>query len=247
MKDYLDWLTKKGIIVPETDSGKTIPVKYTNHLDYLNRLTETSKLDGIKSWSLEALKTCPGSRINKKLVPGCSGCYATVGNYRFINVKKVRRNNKLVWRSPGWVSYMVSHMDNMHYFRWFDSGDCYSKRLLKKIYQIMKLTPWVKHWFPTKMYKFGPMREILDRMNQLKNVVVRFSSDDIDGTYIPGLHGSVIIPDKFFPTNAFICRAYKNNGTCNGCRACWNKKIKVIAYVAHGKKILKVLKTLNLI
>jgi hypothetical protein len=42
-----------------------------------------------------------------------------------------------------------------------------------------------------------------------------------------------------------LCRAYENAGKCSGCRACWDKKIKVIAYPAHGQKMQKVIKLLK--
>ena len=46
------------------------------------KLSKTSKL-GTKSWSLQALETCPGSvGDNGELVPACSGCYATINCYR---------------------------------------------------------------------------------------------------------------------------------------------------------------------
>ncbi len=52
------------------------------------KLSVTSKLDGIRSWSLQALETCPGSLgSNGELVDACRGCYATQGNYRYPNVK----------------------------------------------------------------------------------------------------------------------------------------------------------------
>jgi len=46
------------------------------------RISVTSKLDGIRSWSLQALETCPGSIESPGvLVDACKGCYATTGNY----------------------------------------------------------------------------------------------------------------------------------------------------------------------
>lgn len=52
------------------------------------KISNTSKL-GVRSWSLQALETCPGAIENGELVDACKGCYATTGNYRFENV--VRR------------------------------------------------------------------------------------------------------------------------------------------------------------
>lgn len=207
------------------------------------KLSKTRKLDGIKSWSLQALDTCPGSKDEDgNLVPACSGCYATTGNYRYPNVKTPREHNREDWKRPDWVSDMVKALDNDRYFRWFDSGDMYDARLADKIRQVIEQTPHVKHWLPTRMVKFSKFSEIIAAIDALPNVTVRFSSDSIHGEFLPH-HGSTIIPNDQFKTSAKICHAYKkeNDGKCNGCRACWDKTIPVIAYVAHGKKMIKLI------
>ena len=80
-------------------------------------------------------------------------------------------------------------------------------------------------------------------MMQLDNVSVRFSSDSVTGEYIKGLHGSVIVPTAEHATaDIKLCEAYAHGGTCNGCRACWDKAVNVIAYPAHGVKMAKVIK-----
>jgi len=40
------------------------------------------------------------------------------------------------------------------------------------------------------------------------------------------------------------CEAYERDGKCGTCRACWDKDVKVVAYVAHGQKMLKQVKNL---
>ena len=210
------------------------------------KLSKTSKLDGIMSWSLQALDTCQGSinPVTKELVPACSGCYATTGNYRFANVKKPREFNKEDWKREAWVSDMVQALDSSRYFRWFDSGDMYDLRLAEKIYEVMKLTPWVKHWLPTRMYKFNKYDTVINAMMKLENVVVRLSSDSVTGEIINGLTTSTIFSDTL-PTGAFECKAYENSGKCNGCRACYSKDVQVVAYKAHGVKMAKVIKILS--
>jgi hypothetical protein len=92
------------------------------------------------------------------------------------------------------------------------------------------------------MYKFPKFRQVLSEMQALKNVSVRFSSDSVTGDYTKGLHGSVIIPTaEDVKKGMTLCQAYENEGKCNGCRACYDKKVKVIAYPAHGKKMHKVI------
>jgi hypothetical protein len=208
------------------------------------KISITSKLDGIRSWSLQALDTCPGSiAAPGELVDACKGCYATTGNYRFENVKAPRRHNKEDWQRMAWVDDMVAELNKDRFFRWFDSGDMYTLALAEKILEVMKRTPWVSHWLPTRMYKFPKFRQVLAEMQALPNVSVRFSSDSITGDYTKGLHGSVIVPTAAdIKPGMALCRAYENEGKCSGCRACYDKKVKVIAYPAHGKTMHKVIK-----
>jgi len=209
------------------------------------KLSKTSKLDGILSWSLQAVDTCPGAKnTDGTLVAACSGCYATTGNYNYPNVKAPRLFNREDWKRAAWVDDMVLALDSSRYFRWFDSGDCYDIRLAEKILQVMCRTPWCKHWMPTRMHKFPKFRMVLDQMKTLDNVSVRFSADSITGEYIPGVHGSVIGPSaETFQDHAgaSLCRAYEHDGKCSGCRACWDKTIDLICYPAHGRKMAKVI------
>ena len=136
---------------------------------------------------------------------------------------------------------MVQALDSSRYFRWFDSGDMYDIRLAEKILHVMALTPHCKHWLPTRMHKFAKFREVIASMQSLPNVVVRFSSDSVTGEVIDGLNTSTIFSDTV-PENAFECKAYQHEGKCNGCRACYDKNVSVIAYKAHGVKMAKVIK-----
>ena len=123
------------------------------------KLSKTSKL-GTKSWSLQALETCPGSKAaDGSLVPACSGCYATTGMYHFGPVKAVRADNKADWQRDGWTADMVAALRKDTHFRWFDSGDCYHPLLAAKILEVMKATPETKHWLPTKSDKIPRIRE----------------------------------------------------------------------------------------
>jgi Gene product 88 len=209
------------------------------------KISITSKLDGIRSWSLQALDTCPGSWAEPGvLVAACQGCYATTGNYRYPNVKAPREYNRDDWQRLEWVADMVAELENDRYFRWFDSGDVYTLALAEKILAVMVATPWCKHWLPTRMHKFPKFAHVFAQMQALPNVSVRFSSDSVLGEYIPGLHGSVIGPDASTyeaRPGASLCQAYEHGGRCNGCRACWDKSVDLICYPAHGKKMARVI------
>lgn len=207
------------------------------------KLSKTAKL-GTKSWSLQAIETCPGSKdANGNLVPACSGCYATTGCYNFPDTKAVRADNKEDAKRAGWVPDMIAALKKQTHFRWFDSGDMYSLELAEKIYSVMKATPTTKHWLPTRMAKFPKFQAVIQRMQTLPNVMVRFSSDAVDGTYTPGVHGSTIIPEGMaVPAGVTVCHAPSQGGKCLDCRACYDKQVPVIGYIAHGKKMAKVIR-----
>ena len=209
------------------------------------KLSKASKMP-CRSWSLQALDTCPASiGTDGELVDACKGCYATDGNYRFSNVKAPRLHNREDWQQSDWVDAMVAELDNDRYFRWFDSGDMYSLKLAEKIYAVMVATPWTRHWLPTRMHKFAKFADILAKMEALPNVVVRLSSDSINGDIIAGNTTSTIIPTiSHRKPKMTICEAYEREGKCATCRACWDKDIEVVAYVAHGRKMAKQIKDL---
>jgi hypothetical protein len=211
------------------------------------KLSKTSKLDGILSWSLQALETCPASK-NKDgtLVDACKGCYATTGNYNYPNVKLPRALNKEDWQRDAWVSDMLIALDSSRYFRFFDSGDMYSIDLAHKMLELCTKATWVKFWIPTRMHKFKKFHSVIAKMQALDNVVVRFSSDSVQGQTIPGFTTSTIFSEESqLPDNATICRAYEHDGKCNGCRACYSKDVPLIAYKSHGVKMAKVIKILS--
>ena len=211
------------------------------------KLSKTSKLDGILSWSLQAIDTCPGSVAKDGgLVDACKGCYATTGFYQFAPAKNARAFNREDWERDTWVNEMVLSLDSSRYFRWFDSGDMYSIDLANKILAVMKATPWCKHWMPTRMHKFSKFAKVIAKMQTLPNVVVRFSSDSVQGQLVDGVTTSTIFSEESqLPENATICRAYEHEGKCNGCRACYSKDVPLIAYKSHGVKMAKVIKILS--
>jgi hypothetical protein len=97
------------------------------------------------------------------------------------------------------------------------------------------------------MYKFDKFLEVLNEMEVLGNVVVRFSSDSITGELVSGNTTSTIIPassDSVADTTE-ICKAYERGGKCGDCRLCWSKDVKTIAYPMHGAKGLKLIKMME--
>lgn len=205
------------------------------------RFSKPSKMP-CRSWSLQALDTCPASKKpSGELVDACKGCYATTGFYAMGSVKAPREHNREDWKHSDWVDVMAAELDNDRYFRWFDSGDLYSLALAEKVLEVMRRTPWCNHWLPTRMHKFEKFRPVLAEMEKLPNVVVRLSSDSVTGDTVQGAAtSSTIIPtvSHSLPSMS-VCEAYDRGGKCATCRLCWSKDVAVVAYPAHGKKMIK--------
>ena len=200
------------------------------------KISETGKLDGIKSWSLQAIDTCPGSiGADGELVDPCKLCYARGGAYTWKTTIAPREENRKDWKRPEWVADMVARLSKEKFFRLFDSGDLYSVSLARKWLEVFKSLPNCKFWLPTRAYKFDKFQSVLAEMNALPNVSVRYSSDSVIGEYTPGLHGSTILHTDDTPAGVTRCMAYTRGGKCGGCRACWDKSVPVIGYPFHGK------------
>ena len=84
------------------------------------KLSDTSKMKltgkRVRSWSLEAGVTCPGSATAEV----CKGCYAKKGMYRFPVVKGTRQHNRDDYKTSDWVDRMVLALAKLDNFRWFD-------------------------------------------------------------------------------------------------------------------------------
>ena len=206
------------------------------------KLSKAGKMP-CKSFSLQALDTCPGAYDdNGQIKDVCSGCYATKGAYRWPAVEQVRIDNYEETLKDSFVPDMVELLNKQRnkHFRWFDSGDVYSQKFLMKVYSICLKTPQTKHWIPTKS------RELFSQclwglLEALPNVKVRYSSPSING-YSDSKHGATVIQVKdngdfarkiSDPKKLFVCPSSNQKGKCKDCRACWSKKIEVIAYVKH--------------
>tara|TARA_R110001632_G_scaffold34072_1_gene87094 strand:- start:607 stop:912 length:306 start_codon:yes stop_codon:yes gene_type:complete len=96
------------------------------------------------------------------------------------------------------------------------------------------------------MHKFDKFGAILATMDALENVVVRLSSDGVNGEVVENASNSSTIIQTVQHSNAAlsVCPAGETEGKCKKCRQCWNKDIKVVAYIAHGRKMAKQYKNL---
>ena len=189
-------------------------------------LSKPSKKPGW-SYGLPAKECKTGGKLQK--VPGstCYDCYALKGCYVFKVVQDAQYYRLKAIKNRLWVQAMAMQINNKRSkeFRWHDSGDVQDLKHLAKIFKVCKLTPSVDHWLPTReawVKKFIPAAP--DNLN------IRFSMPMIDQEAAGGWpNTSTVVTDK---TKA-NCPAPNQGNECKSCRACWDKSIKNIAYLAH--------------
>jgi hypothetical protein len=189
------------------------------------------------SWGISAKRCITGTKLAEQDGTVCSKCYANKGCYVFKVVQDAQEFRYHALEMPEWVDYMTElltrkykNLDKSRLFhRWFDSGDVQSYSHLMKIFEVCELTPHIKHWLATKEYK---IIDKIDEKDVPKNLCLRVSATKIDGA----------IP-KFWKWTSGVhrdkkpigreCPAYKQDGECGSCRACWNRNIKQVSYKEH--------------
>ena len=198
---------------------------------YKRMLSNTSKL-GVKSISLDARKCKTGSKLAKKPGTVCSGCYALKGCYVFPVVKDAMARRLEFFNSPNFIPIMVWLLSSLRkkFFRWFDSGDIQNVFMGLNILEICRLTPDIKHWIPSKEYKIW--RQALKIQKLPDNVVLRMSSPNIDQEPLKEFSNTSTV-HKNKKAFGLECIAYKQDGKCLDCEACFNKKVKNVSYPLH--------------
>lgn len=197
-------------------------------------LAQPSKMPGY-SISLSASKCPMGSKLRKIKGSVCENCYACKGRYLFSNVTVAHARRLEALNHPQWIEAVVFMINKRAakspVFRWHDSGDLQSMNHLEAILQVVRETPTVKHWLPTKEYKL--ISSFLKRGGKFpKNVCVRVSmpmTAQKPNAY-RGLPTSTVNSKE-----GFACPVKNGSETCDtyNCRACWDNDVANIDYSVH--------------
>ena len=202
----------------------------------IGTLSNPSKMPAY-AWGISAKKCITGSKLAKIKGTICNKCYALKGHYAFKNVFNAHEIRRKAIEKPEWVDYMAElitqkykNLDKSRLFhRWFDSGDIQSYSHLMKIFEVCELTPHIKYWLATREYK------IVDQIKEEdvpKNLCLRVSAIKVDSPppkfwkWTSGVH-----KDK--KPIGRVCPAYKQDGECKDCRACWDRRVKQVSYKEH--------------
>lgn len=190
-----------------------------------------SKTGEVKTLGLQARDTC----LRWKQSQICQKCYAVRGTYMYKSTEGRRKRNLLIMKQDNFVEEMKLLLFNDRWFRWFDSGDIPSIDIIKKIIKVCKETPWVKHWIPTNSWDVPKLLPYLKELESLKNVTVRYSSRTYNESIDWNISSMVVTNNytKKSTKKKFICPSSQQGGKCLTCRACWDKKVKVVIYKKH--------------
>lgn len=212
------------------------------------KLSMTRKMGKeVGAFGLPAGTTCIAS-IDKEgnILPVCKACYGKQGSYRYQNVKNRRLLNLKLTTQPQFVDEMVMSVQSngCKYFRFFDSGDIYSKELANKIYSICKRTPKVKYWIASKTLGLKEYTSQLRKLQSLPNVSVRVSYGYLD-MKPPKVYNAIVAPIGSKVSKKFyLCPATESHGSCGVCKKCWDKG-GTICYRLHGQSAKKLSREYN--
>jgi len=197
-------------------------------------LASPSKMPGF-SISLSTSKCKMGSKLRKVKGSVCENCYACKGRYLFNNVTVAHARRLEALSNPQWIEAMVFMINKRAAkspeFRWHDSGDLQSMDHLQTILKVVRQTPTVKHWLPTKEYKL--ISQFLREGGVFpENVCVRVSMPMTGQgpNQYRGLPCSTVNSGE-----GFACPVKNGSETCDtyNCRACWDNEVANIDYSVH--------------
>lgn len=214
-------------------------------LSIIGGLTQTSKMP-CKSWSIPAMHCKVGTKLAQKAGTICSGCYALKFRYLWRNTQRHLQNRLDLFNRAleegvidNWIDSLTLLLKGERFFRFFDSGDLQSVEMLDALCRVARKSPKTKFWLPTK--EADILSSYLKKNQLPKNLIVRLSAykwNEFPNENLIkklGVRGSGAVEKsriKEFDKAGHVCKAYKQNNTCQDCRYCWNGK-KTVFYLKH--------------
>lgn len=191
------------------------------------------------AWGIPAITCITGAKLAKVAGTVCEGCYALKGFFRRHGVQQAYQRRLDQFADPQWVEamqklvYWQAIESGTPHFRWFDSGDLQSAEMLRKIAEVARLTPHIRHWLPTREYRM--VQAYLAEQSLPENLAVRLSGHMVNGA--PPVHfvlATSTVHSLLVSAHGYICPARELlPANCGLCRACWSKEVKNVSYPRH--------------
>lgn len=199
-------------------------------------LGKPSKMPGFTT-AISAAACKTGAKLAKLAGSVCAGCYAAKGNYLYPSVRLAHERRLAALGHPEWAAAMAfliqraTDKGGEPYFRWHDSGDIQSADHLRRIFEVCRATPSVKHWLPTREVKM--VREALAAEKCPANLNIRVSSFMVKSAPMRRLPEGTTTSTVSWGKAPVSCPAYQNEGKCGDCRRCWDKSASNVNYPLH--------------
>lgn len=224
-----------------------VPNSKKELLNIIGGLSEPSKMPGY-AYSLSAFRCNVGEKLSTVEGSTCFKCYARKGNYvRFpaVQIALERRYHSLFdsrWTAAFIALFRQNFLSETKWFRWHDSGDLQSYEHLLNIVNVVRNSPHMNFWMPTREYA------LVDRFRKEygefpENFAVRVSAHLLNkvapsrfnlNSAVLGRNTTI---EEFRANNSelyfSVCPAPNQDGECKNCRACWNFKFPTIVYKEH--------------
>ena len=195
-------------------------------------LSNPGKMPG-KGWSISARHCKTGTKLRQIKGSVCNSCYACKGRYAFNNVQNAldRRLTRFERKELPWTELMIKALERETWFRWLDSGDLQSDRMLERIIRVCELTPHVRHWLPTREYQI--VKRVLNRLTCPPNLMIRLSAYMIDEPGPEKLARKYGLGTSPVETQGGTCPASSQKNQCLECRQCWDPGVINVSYPRH--------------
>ena len=206
-------------------------MKTTEAKQITGSLSKPSKMPG-HAYGLPAKECKTGGKLQKVKGSTCYGCYALKGCYVFKVVQAAQYKRLKAIRHPLWVKAMAMQINSKKtkFFRWHDSGDVQDLKHLAKIFEVARRSPDVQHWLPTR-----EAWTIKYQHKAPENLKLIFSMPMVNQEAAGKFnYTSTVVTDSKKAT----CPAPNQDNECKDCRACWDKKVKNVAYLAHQFRMI---------
>ena len=195
-------------------------------------LSNPGKMPG-SGWSISARNCKTGAKLRKIEGSVCSSCYALKGRYGFDTVQNAQNRRQARFERTGvaWIDLMVKSLERETWFRWLDSGDLQSERMLKRIIKVCELTPHVRHWLPTREYRI--VSKVLNQVTCPANLMIRLSAHMINEPGPEKLARKYVLGTSTVVTRGWTCPAKSQKNQCLDCRRCWDPGVINVSYPRH--------------
>ncbi len=144
------------------------------------------------------------------------------------NYRIYREENETFWKQlQGWILY---NEVKTNFFRYFVVGDIPDEHFLFNANEIAEMFPKIPFWIPT--LKTGFLKRFLEKEEHelASNLIIRLSSPLVNEIDPIRFEWKSMTYTGKQPKGSYRCPSSDQDDECRDCWACWNKKVKLIAY-----------------